>query len=154
MPLSLLDEFQHLVTALEKEEIDYAVAGALALALHGAPRATTDIDLLVLSASVDQVVDLAKAQGFLFEALPIRFQDGMEIRRVTKIADEEPHETLTLDLLLVNPNLESVWESRQRLEADFGRVWVVSRDDLIRMKTWAGRDQDLADIRRLEDLDR
>jgi len=31
---------------------------------------------------------------------------------------------------------------------------VVSREGLIRMKAWAGRDQDLADIRRLEELDR
>jgi len=44
--------------------------------------------------------------------------------------------------------------ARRRLEADFGAMWVISRDALIRMKTWAGRDRDLADIRRLEELDR
>jgi hypothetical protein len=136
--LSLFDELRLLVSALEAQDVEYALAGALALAMHGAPRATTDID----------------AQGFRFEALPIRFSDGMEVRRVTKIEAEDPYETLTIDLLLVNENLETVWDSRRRLEADFGAMWVISRDSLIRMKTWAGRDRDMADVRRLEELDR
>ena len=154
MSLSLFDELRVLVSALEEREIGYALVGALALAMHGAPRATTDIDVLVRPEDVDRVVEQTKAQGFRFEALPIRFSDGMEVRRVTKIEAEDPFETLTIDLLLVNENLESVWESRRRLEADFGAMWVISRDALIRMKTWAGRDRDLADIRRLEELDR
>lgn len=154
MSLSLFDELRVLVSALEELEIGYALVGALALAMHGAPRATTDIDVLIRPEDVGRVVEQAKAQGFRFEALPIRFSDGLEVRRLTKIETEEPYETLTIDLLLVNENLESVWESRQRLAADFGAMWVISRDALIRMKTWAGRDRDLADIRRLEELDR
>jgi hypothetical protein len=35
-----------------------------------------------------------------------------------------------------------------------GDIWAVSRSGLIAMKAAAGRDQDLADIRRLEELDR
>ncbi len=154
MPLDLYDELRRLAAALEEQKIEYAVVGALALALHGVPRATTDIDLLIRPETADEAVRLAKAQGFLFAALPIRFSDGMEVRRVTKIEAEKPHETLTLDLILVDPNLEEVWSSRRRLDAEFGSLWVISRDALIRMKTWAGRDQDIADIRRLEGLDR
>jgi len=150
MAIDLYDELSRLVMALEKRDIEYAAVGAVALALHGAPRATTDIDLLVRP----EAVDLAREQGFLYEALPIRFSDGMEVRRVTKIETEEPHETLTIDFLLVNPNLGEVWSSRRRVETEFGGIWVVSREALIRMKTWAGRERDIADIRRLEDLDR
>ncbi|HEX9735462.1 MAG TPA: DUF6036 family nucleotidyltransferase [Thermoanaerobaculia bacterium] len=152
--LSLFDELRLLVSALEAQDVEYALAGALALAMHGAPRATTDIDVLIRPEDVGRVVEQAKAQGFRFEALPIRFSDGMEVRRVTKIEAEDPYETLTIDLLLVNENLETVWDSRRRLEADFGAMWVISRDSLIRMKTWAGRDRDMADVRRLEELDR
>lgn len=61
---------------------------------------------------------------------------------------------LTLDLLLVNENLEPVWAARQRVSTERGDVWVVSRQGLIDMKAWAAREQDLADIRRLEELDR
>jgi Nucleotidyltransferase of unknown function (DUF6036) len=154
MSLDLYQELTGLIAALDRHEIEYAVVGALALALHGAPRATTDIDLLIQPDSATAAVAAAKDLGFLFEALPIRFSDGMELRRVTKIEEAEPHETLTLDLLLVDHNLEQVWSSRRRLESELGAIWVISRDALIRMKTWAGRERDIADIRRLEDLDR
>lgn len=154
MSLDLYEELTRLTTAFEQQEIEYAVVGALALALHGAPRATTDIDLLIRPEVAKDAVALAKDRGFLFEALPIRFRDGMEIRRVSKIEEGEPYETMTLDLLLVDHNLEEVWSSRRRLETELGSIWVISREALIRMKTWAGRERDIADIRRLEELDR
>ena len=142
MAINLYEELGRLTSAFEDSGIDYALVGALALALHGAPRATADIDILVRPESVAEVIRLVKGQGFQFEALPIRF------------SAEDPHEALTVDVLLVNPNLEGVWASRRRLESNFGHLWTISRDALIQMKTWAGREQDLADLRRLEDLDR
>jgi hypothetical protein len=154
MSLDLYQELTSLIAVFDRRDVEYAVVGALALALHGAPRATTDIDLLIRPDSAADALAAAKDRGFDFEALPIRFSDGMELRRVTKIEDEGPHETLTLDLLLVDHNLEEVWSSRRRLESELGAIWVISRDALIRMKTWAGRERDIADIRRLEDLDR
>jgi hypothetical protein len=41
----LYEEFKAIVSALEEHRIDYAVCGGLALAVHGLPRATVDIDL-------------------------------------------------------------------------------------------------------------
>lgn len=149
--LDLFEETRRLLLALERRGVEYALVGAVALAVHGVPRATTDIDLLIRPESVEAVTEQARRLGYVFEAQPIRFPDGMEIRRLSKIAGEE---TLTLDLLLVDANLEEIWASRLRVEASFAGAWVISRDALIRMKTWAGREQDLADVRRLEDLDR
>lgn len=151
MPLDLWEELPTLLQALEEDGIEYALAGAGALAVHGVARATSDIDLLVPPSQVEKIFHKAKALGFRFEALPMRFSDGMEIRRTSKV---EGDETLTLDLLLVNENLETVWAERQLTETEFGPLWVVSRQGLIQMKAWAGREQDLADIRRLEELDR
>jgi hypothetical protein len=147
----LFAETVGLLADLERRTIPYAVAGALALAIHGVPRATTDIDLLVRPEDVDALLSIARARGFGIEALPMRFSDGMEVRRVTKA---EGPDLLTLDLLLVNRNLEPVWASRERVPTEHGPFSVVSRDGLIRMKAWAGRPQDLADIQRLQELDR
>ena len=151
MGLSLFEEAVGLLTDLERRGIPYAVAGAVALAIHGIPRATTDLDLLVDPRDLDAVLGVARARQFGIEALPMRFSDGMEVRRVTKV---EGAEMLTLDLLLVNPNLEPVWTSRERIPTERGEFWVVSRQGLIQMKAWAGREQDLADIVRLRELDR
>ncbi len=149
--LDLFEETVGLLSDLERQGVPYAVAGAVALAIHGIPRATTDIDLLVRPLDLDAVLGVARARRFGIEALPMKFSDGMEVRRVTKT---EGADMLTLDLLLVNQNLESVWRSRERVFTERGEIWVVSREGLIQMKAWAGREQDLADIRRLRELDR
>ena len=152
MALDLWKESQALIQELEAGGIDYAIVGAVALAIHGAPRATTDVDLLVQPDSLEPVLESARGCGFRIEAMPMRFSDGMEVRRTTKIDDDG--DTLTLDLILVDANLQPIWDSRQRIATDFGQVWVVSREGLIQMKAWAGRERDLGDIRRLEELDR
>ena len=44
MAIDLFEETMGLLAELERHGVPYAVAGALALAIHGVPRATTDID--------------------------------------------------------------------------------------------------------------
>ena len=151
MAIDLFDETMGLLAELERHGVPYAVAGALALAIHGVPRATTDIDLLVRRDDVEAILEVARARGFRVQAFPMRFSDGLEVRRSSKV---DATVMLTLDLLLVNENLEPVWASRERVATERGDVWVVSRQGLIEMKAWAGREQDLADIRRLRELDR
>jgi hypothetical protein len=122
----------------------------VALAIHGVARATTDLDLLVRPQDLDAVLGVARSRRFDIQALPMKFSNGLEVRRVTKAAGDD---MLTLDLLLVDQNLEPVWTGRERIMTERGAFWVVSRQGLIQMKAWAGREQDLADIRRLQELD-
>lgn len=151
MALELFEEFRMVVSALEEAGLDYAVVGAIALAIHGVPRATTDIDILVEPEALDRVLDIARNCGYRILAKRMKFRDGMEIQRATKF---EEGEHLTLDLILVNENLRSVWESRMRIETDHGPIRVISRQALIEMKAAAGRPRDLGDIESLEELDR
>ena len=151
MPLSLTVEFEALVGALEEAGCAYALVGALAVAVHGAPRATSDIDLLVRPEDLDAVKAVARERGFILEALPIQFRDGMRLARVTKVA-EGTH--LTLDMLLVDATLAPVFEGRERHETGAGPVQVASRAGLIQMKLAAGRPQDVYDVQRLQELDR
>ena len=150
-PLDIGVEFDLLVRALEAAPVDYAVVGGFAVAVWGAPRATTDIDLLVRPEDLDAALQVARDRGFLFEALPMTFRDGMELRRVSKVQGAE---LLTLDLMLVNANLESVWASRSIVATAAGPVRVISRAALLQMKAAAGRPQDVGDIQRLTELDR
>jgi hypothetical protein len=45
--LDLLEEFRSILCALEAAEIEFAVCGGLAVAIHAHPRATLDVDLLL-----------------------------------------------------------------------------------------------------------
>lgn len=147
-----LDEALHAVLgALDGRGVDYALVGALALAVHGTPRATTDIDLLITPDALDAALDAVASVGFDVRALPMRFRDGMEVRRVSRI---DGLDLLTLDLILVNENLQPVWDTRSPVQTGAGPIRVVSREALIQMKAWAGRPQDVADIEKLRELDR
>ena len=149
--MDLFQEFAALTQALDAAQVDCAVAGGLAVAIWGVPRATQDIDLLIPSAALDRALAVARGCGFTVEALPRSFQDGTEIRRVSK---PDAGAMLTLDLLLVTAHLEPVWRSRLRMPIEGGQIWVVGREALIQMKTAVGRPQDLADARRLTEIDR
>jgi hypothetical protein len=151
MALDLFEEFKQLAQALDGAGVEHAVVGALAVAIYGAPRATTDIDLLIERSTLPNAIAVAKTLGFGVLALPMTFRDGTEVQRITKLAGAE---TLTLDFLLVNTSLEPAWHSRLRLETDFGPLTVISREALIAMKVASGRPRDLGDVESLEEMDR
>jgi len=146
---TLLDELSQLISALDENEIEYAVCGGLALAIHGFVRATVDIDVLIQPESLEKAYQAAAEKGFDIRGLDISFKErAVEIRRVSKIDDNS--EVLSLDLLLVTPQVEDVWRTRETIDFLGKRLWVVSREGLVKMKRLAGRPQDLADIERLK----
>lgn len=146
---TLLDELSQLISALNENEIEYAVCGGLALAIHGFVRATLDIDVLIQPESLEKACEIAAEKGYDIRGLDMSFKErAVEIRRVSKIDDNG--EVLSLDLLLVTPPVEDVWETRETTDFLGSKLSVVSRTGLIKMKTLAGRPQDLADIERLE----
>lgn len=148
--MDLFDELRALIVSLREHEIEYAVVGALAVAVYGAPRATTDIDILVREEDLVRLAPLVRGLGFDLEALPMTFESGVEVRRFTKLAARD---ALTLDLLLAKGPLSAAFAQREDRETDFGAVTVITLDALIAMKTLAGRPRDLDDIRRLRELD-
>jgi hypothetical protein len=147
---TLLDEFKSITKALNDAGIDYAVCGGWAMAIHGLPRATMDIDLLILGDDLDRAWTLAKDHGYDIEGLPLHFADGaIEIRRISR-AHQERKTLFTIDFLLVTPPLHEVWHKRELVEWDEGKTWTVSKAGLIMLKEISGRDQDLIDIKELK----
>lgn len=156
--VDLFAEVVALTAALDAASIDYAICGGVALAVHGAPRATKDIDLLAREVDLPRLREVVRSRGFTIEALPMTFSSsGISICRFTKI--EPDGRTLMLDVLLAEGPLESVWQTRARvafaaIEAPGSALWVVSRDGLITLKLAAGRPQDIVDIQRLQEASR
>ena len=149
--MNFFDELRALVAALEAAAIDYAICGGVALAIHGAPRATQDIDLLLRPEDLDRLRVVARGCGFAFESLPMDFASGLTMQRFTKLIDGQP---LMLDVLLVGPTEERVWADRLTAAFEGGPIRVVSRAGLVTLKAAAARPQDLADLQRLAELAR
>lgn len=149
--MDIQEEFWKVVGVLQAAGVEHALCGGLAVAVHGAPRATRDIDLLVREDDVPRALEAVAALGYTFRANPMTFPDGMRLQRVSRI---QGRDLMTIDLLLVGPETEAAWASRRSLETSEGSVSVVSREELVAMKIWAGRAQDLADVERLNGDDR
>ena len=150
--MNLFDELRGVLDALHGETVDYALVGGLAVAVWGAPRATKDIDLLVRRDDLPRALAAVAGHGYTLTAAPLVFQDGTEVRRVSKV--DASGDLMTLDFMVVDQNLEDAWASRRRLPLDDGHVFVVSRDALIEMKARAARPQDISDIASLKEIDR
>lgn len=145
--IDLLSDFRALVEAFEEEGLDYAVVGALALAIHGFPRATTDLDFLVRAEDLDRALEVARTVGYRFPAEPMTFvPSGLKVQRVTRVEGEDHS---ILDFLLVNDRIRHLWDTRRRVASRQGTARVISREALVEMKALAGRPQDLVDIERL-----
>jgi hypothetical protein len=152
--LDIYDEFRNLVAVLEEHEIDYALCGGMAMAVHERPRMTIDIDILIQAESLDRVIAIATELGYKIRGRDMSFANGaVEIRRISKI-DPESGDPLSLDLLLVTPQLRSAWESRVESEWEGGTFSVVSRAGLIALKQLRMSGQDLDDIKTLEEGER
>ncbi|MCW5960521.1 MAG: hypothetical protein KIS76_10200 [Pyrinomonadaceae bacterium] len=145
---SLLEEFTIFTKSLNQQNIDYAICGGWAMAIHGLPRATIDIDLLVLSEDLEKVWEIANNLGYNVEGLPLHF-GVIEIRRISKI-DKKTKRLYTIDFLLVTDALKEVWQDRELIEWEDGETWTVSRKGLIFLKTISNREQDLVDIKNLK----
>src|SRR6185503_3177506 len=149
--IDITDELRVLVAALDKQNIDYALCGGMAMAVYGLARTTIDIDLLIRSDTLDDVLSISRSLGYNIRGKDMSFTDAkIEIRRVSKI-DPDDGELLSLDLLLVTPTIIDSWESRIEADWEGRKLSVVSASGLIALKQLRGNAQDLVDIQVLKD---
>lgn len=142
---SLESELRELVRLFNQEKIEYALCGGMAVAIHGFPRFTKDIDFLVPPESLDRARAIAATVGFLDESGRIPFSDS-DVYRVLKT---EGPDFRVLDLL-VPKRLDTIaWQQRQWFDWEGLSICTVSVEGLIEMKRTAGRDIDLIDIKKL-----
>ena len=138
------------VEALTESNVPYALCGGLAVVLHGYPRATRDIVLIILPDDYDRVRETVRPLGFALETTLMVFKAGQPeeqtIHRISKIVDDD---ALMLDLILVRGYLEEVWRDRATYPIDGHEIVAVDREGLIKMKKASGRTQDLADLEHL-----
>lgn len=149
--MNIVDELLALVHELEAQHVPYAVCGGLAVALHGHPRFTHDIDLLAPKEALDAIRRAAHRCGFVLESGSITFGAGTEREReLHRFTKAQSTEALTLDILIVAPAYDRAWRERATVAWRGQRLWAVSREGLIDMKRLSGRARDLADIEALE----
>ena len=141
-------DFAEMLSALSDAGAEFLVVGAHALAAHGAPRATGDLDIWINSTrtNADRVMSALRAFGAPLASLTIEdlttpdlvFQIGVVPSRV--------------DILTTISGVafDDAWTRRMVLAIEGVQVPVLGRNDFIANKRATGRLKDLADIEGLE----
>ena len=147
----LNEDYSEMLQALVDEKVKFLLVGAYALAAHGYPRATMDIDIWVMPAP-----DNADA---VLRAL-LRF--GAPLHNLTK-SDLERKGTVfqigvaprRIDIITAASGLqfEDAFRNSTAVDIEGIEVHIPSVADLIRNKRASGRTKDLADAEALEELD-
>lgn len=130
---------------VDNQDIDYLVIGAMAAAVHGSIRATTDADALV---SVG-LAKLKQLQGALKQAgLNAELRQGDDadpIRALLAVSDKHGNR---VDLLAGLRGLDAEAFARAIEVPLYGSsLRIVGREDFIAMKCFAGNQKDIADAR-------
>jgi len=157
--------FADAITALSESGASYCVVGGLAVSLHGIPRTTYDLDIVV-SLSRENLEKVARALRDLGlePTIPIELAtlaDGatrselLAERNLIAVSFCDPSDPLRAVDVLVSPPIDSidaVLERASRVAVGRMTVPLVDLGDLAEMKRRAGRPQDLADVMHLERL--
>lgn len=129
------------------QRVEFLLVGGYALAFHGAPRFTEDIDLMVLVSPENADKIFAVLESFGFGDAGIKRDDFLEPGQVIQLG-RAPHR---IDILtgISGVTWQEAWASRTEVDLDGLAIHVIGKSELIRNKQATGRPQDLADLARL-----
>lgn len=146
-------DFRDLLVCLGREGVEYVLVGAYALALHGSPRATGDIDIFVraTAANAERTWRALLAFGAPLAAAGVKVQDFASPGLVYQIG--LPPRRIDILTEISGLSFDEAWESRVLADLEGMPVPFLGREALIANKRASGRLKDLADVERLEGRD-
>ena len=136
-------DFDDFVAALNRNHVEYIIVGSFALAFHGCPRATGDIDFWIRPLFSNAENLLKALQDFGFEKLDIS-KDGILSGNIIQLGF--PPVRIDLISRLTGLNAEEVWKGRKKGKFGNHDVFYISRREYIRNKRSIGRHKDFADL--------
>lgn len=143
---------------LELNKIPYAIVGGFAVALHGAPRGTIDIDFVIpFEEEIFIGVEKALKSIGMESRLPVTgkevFQfrkEYIEKRNLIAWSFYNPRNPMEIIDIIITENLNNFSVIEKKIEKL--KIKIISKKDLIKMKKKSGREQDLVDIEALEKI--
>ena len=140
-------DLKEFIELLNSHRVEYIIVGGHAVAFHGHPRFTGDIDFFVRITPENAQRLLAVLSDFGFGSLGITERDLLEPKRIVQLG--YPPNRIDLLTSISGVDFDSAWESRIESTMDDQPVIIIGWNDLLRNKKAAGRQKDLADVEKL-----
>ena len=152
----------NLFKSLQKNNIDYLLIGGLAMNLHGVPRMTMDVDL-VIAMDANNIAKLASCANELGlrPNVPVQLEDLADAAKRDALFTEKHLIALslisdipaspTVDIVIHHPlDFKQAFAKKVLRDLAGTPVMLACIEDMITLKKAAGRKQDLSDITHLE----
>ncbi len=153
-----------LYKSLQDHKVRYLLCGGLAINMYGVPRSTADMDI-ILELTEDNIALFLKAiSTFGYQnALPVSLLEFADENKRKMMVQERNliafsfystiYQFVTLDILMDMPfSFNELWQRKQIRKTKITEVLLVSVEDLIALKTYSNREQDILDIASLKKI--
>jgi predicted nucleotidyltransferase len=148
--MALNRDLREFIGLLNSHKVEFLIVGAHALAYHGLPRYTKDIDLFIATSEPNAAALLDVIQEFGFASTGLQAEDFLAPEIVIQLGIEPNR----IDLLTGLSGIvwEEAWSDRVSGSLDGLPVEFISKECYIKNKLASARPQDLADVARLRQI--
>jgi hypothetical protein len=143
----LSKDFKEFVALLNAHQVDYLVVGGYAMALHGRPRHTGDLDIWIRRSPEQSDRLMAALDEFGFGNLGLKAADFLETGQVVQLG----YPPFRIDLLtdIDGVDFEVAWTNRETVSHDGLTLNFIGLNDLKANKRASGRARDIDDLEQL-----
>lgn len=139
-------DFEAFCTCLNRQRVEYVIAGSEAVAVHGAPRYSQDFDTFIRATreNADRVIAALEEFGFGSPAREIDVQTWLANGRTLELG--RPPNQIHVLTRITGVTFDEALEDH--VSADYGTVPVryIGLEALVRNKLAAARPKDLSDV--------
>lgn len=142
--MNIEKDFEDFVRLLNDHQVNYMIVGGYALAFHGKPRHTGDLDIWIAVSNdnankMEQVI-----KDFGMASLGLQKSDFLEAGLITQIG----YPPLRIDILneIDGVSFDEAYQNKAIIDIDDLLINYIGLDDLIKNKISSGRHQDISDV--------
>jgi len=148
--MDLNPDFFDIAAALQEEGAEFLVVGAFAMAAHGLPRATGDLDVWInpVPENASRVWRALLRFGAPVEAASLTVGDLVDPHMVFQMG--QPPRRIDIITGIDGVSFGDAWPNRKLVTVEGLEIPCLGREELIRNKRASGRDKDLVDLKTLQ----
>ena len=141
-------DFKEFIQSLNDNQVRYLIVGGYAVALHGYPRYTKDLDIWIELNPANAAKLIKALDQFGFSSLGLRVEDFLEADQIVQLG--YPPNRVDLITSMPGVDFEGCFTSRVKVMIDDVLINFIDLENLKKNKRAVGRLQDLADLENLE----
>ena len=147
--MEIQSDFKELLESFNRNSVEYVIVGGYALAFHGAPRYTGDLDILVNTSEDNAHRILNALNEFGFGSVGLSLQDFIESNKVIQLG----YPPVRIDIVTSISGVSWVEAYQNRVAGKYGdiTVYYIGRKQFVINKRTVGRKKDLADLEALSE---